>query len=279
MTPPLYLLVVDDTPGSREYLAKALERAGYEVEVAESGEHVLELLPGPEPGLVILDINMPGIDGFETCLRLKATERWKDAPVIFLTGSDDPAERLRSFEVGGVDFVPKPYLREELLARVRTHLELRQQAEQRARELADEIARRDAADRALIERNALLQSVMESTSDAIFAVDPSLHYLAFNTRHAQAMKRLYGVDIALGRNLPECTDAQTAPVARANLGRALAGESFTEEWASDAPLEERLFFVIDRQPIRSTTGTVLGASVFAHDTTARRRAEESLRER
>lgn len=84
----------------------------------------MEAVRAQRPELVLLDVRMPGTDGFQVCKHLKETDDTRNIPVLFLSATGDDAERLRCFEVGGVDFIPKPFQREELLARVRTHLEL-----------------------------------------------------------------------------------------------------------------------------------------------------------
>lgn len=118
------ILAVDDTPASLRLLTDILKAEGYEVRSAISGELALFAATSHPPDLVLLDIRMPQMDGFEVCRRLKANPVTSDVPVIFVSAASETEEKVRGFEVGAVDFVTKPYQRDELLARVRTHLEL-----------------------------------------------------------------------------------------------------------------------------------------------------------
>ena len=118
------ILAVDDTPASLRLLTEILSEEGYEVRSAINGEIALRSAFANPPELVLLDIRMPDMDGFEVCRRLKAVPETGDVPVIFVSAISDTDEKVQGFELGAVDFVTKPYQREELLARVRTHLEV-----------------------------------------------------------------------------------------------------------------------------------------------------------
>ncbi len=132
------LLVVDDTPDHLKILTRALQDWGFEVRTAVSGEEALVSARAARPDLVLLDVDMPGIDGYETCRRLKQLPELASTPVIFLSGLSDVADKMAAFSAGGVDYVTKPFHIEEVRARVATHLELqrlRAAAEQHGREL------------------------------------------------------------------------------------------------------------------------------------------------
>jgi adenylate cyclase len=118
------ILIIEDEPANIAALSSVLRDKGYQTSVAISGEQGLELLTRVRPDLILLDIMMPGIDGFETCRRIKADTRWRDIPLIFLTGRTETVDIVRGFEVGAVDYVAKPFHAHELLARVHTHLSL-----------------------------------------------------------------------------------------------------------------------------------------------------------
>lgn len=124
MTDKGRILAVDDTPASLRLLSDLLKAEGYDVRSAINGELALHAAATNPPDLVLLDIRMPGMDGFEVCQRLKAAAETRDVPVIFVSALSETDEKVRGFEVGAVDFVTKPYQRDELLARVRTHIEL-----------------------------------------------------------------------------------------------------------------------------------------------------------
>jgi len=116
------ILIVDDTPTNIQVIAGILKARGYQLSVATSGRQALEALPRVRPDLVLLDVMMPGMDGYETCRRLKRADPRRDMPVIFLTAKTDPADIVKGFEAGGVDYVAKPFNAHELLARVKTHV-------------------------------------------------------------------------------------------------------------------------------------------------------------
>lgn len=118
------ILAIDDTPASLRLLTEILKAEGYEVRSAISGEVALHYAISHPPELILLDIRMPEMDGYEVCRRLKAESATSEIPVIFVSAATETDEKLLGFEVGAVDFVTKPYQRDELLARVRTHLEL-----------------------------------------------------------------------------------------------------------------------------------------------------------
>lgn len=118
------ILVVDDTPANLQILSSTLKESGYQVSVATRGSQALEIVTRLKPELILLDVMMPEMDGFETCRHLKASAASKDIPVIFLTARTETADIVRGFRVGAVDYVAKPFNPCELLARVATHLTL-----------------------------------------------------------------------------------------------------------------------------------------------------------
>ncbi len=116
------ILVVDDTPANIQALAGILRGAGYQLSVATDGTQALEVLSRIRPDLILLDVMMPGIDGFETCRRIKKVTELRGIPVIFLTAKTEVADIVKGFETGAVDYVAKPFNAHELLARVNTHI-------------------------------------------------------------------------------------------------------------------------------------------------------------
>jgi two-component system, sensor histidine kinase len=120
------ILVVDDMTQNLQILMSILEKVGYNISFALSGKQTLERLTKVKPDLILLDLMMPDLDGLEVCTRLKVNPDWCDIPVIFLTASHEPDKLLEAFEKGAVDYVTKPFKTAELLARVKTHLELKQ---------------------------------------------------------------------------------------------------------------------------------------------------------
>ena len=116
------VLVVDDVPGSLGALCIDLESAGYTILVASDGASALARLDLVTPDAILLDALMPGLDGFETCRRIKAHPEWSHIPVIFMTGLSETSHIVKGFEAGGVDYVVKPVSTPEVLARLATHV-------------------------------------------------------------------------------------------------------------------------------------------------------------
>ena len=118
------ILVVDDERPNLQLLTKILDQAGYLVRPADRPQLAIESALTQPPSLILLDVRMPEMNGFEVCKHLKNNERTRDIPVIFISALQDTQDKIRGFEAGGVDFISKPFQQEEVLARVRTHLEL-----------------------------------------------------------------------------------------------------------------------------------------------------------
>lgn len=119
------ILIVDDTPDNLRVLSAILLEQGYDVRKAINGEMALRSAQLDPPDLILLDIRMPDLDGYQVCTQLKAMESLRDIPVIFLSALDDVFNKIKAFEVGGVDYITKPFQVEEVVVRVKTHLTLR----------------------------------------------------------------------------------------------------------------------------------------------------------
>ena len=133
------ILIVDDTPENIQILTGILKGKGYQLSVATNGKQALEVVARIRPDLILLDVMMPELDGFETCKRLKQAKEWHDIPVIFLTAKTETSDIVQGFEVGAVDYVAKPFNAHELLARINTHLtidQLRRSLAEKNEELA-----------------------------------------------------------------------------------------------------------------------------------------------
>ncbi|NJP11237.1 MAG: hybrid sensor histidine kinase/response regulator [Leptolyngbyaceae cyanobacterium RU_5_1] len=146
------ILLVDDNPTNLGILVKSLSKSGFKVRVAQDGESAIAQIPYAKPDLILLDVMMPGIDGFETCRRLKAQDDTKDIPVIFMTALSETFDKVQGFQAGAVDYIPKPFEIEEVQVRVRTHLaiqKLQNQLQEQNRQLQAEIRERQKAQEAV----------------------------------------------------------------------------------------------------------------------------------
>jgi diguanylate cyclase (GGDEF)-like protein len=128
------ILIVDDTPNNLRFLSTTLTEQGYKVRSVTDGLMALTVAQGALPDLILLDIKMPGLDGYEVCQRLKENELTSEIPVIFLSALDEVLDKVKAFQVGGIDYITKPFQLEEVLARIQTHLSL-QAAQEEIRQL------------------------------------------------------------------------------------------------------------------------------------------------
>jgi eukaryotic-like serine/threonine-protein kinase len=168
------ILLVDDEATNLDVLRHALEGRGYRLFIARSGETAIEVARRVHPQLILLDIVMSGIDGYETCRRLKEDPETREAAVIFLSSLDDTKDKVRGLDVGAVDFVSKPFQGDELVARVNTHLtlhRLRRQVEARNAELARELA---VAQELLMEARRRVEGSLLGDSPAVRALRESI---------------------------------------------------------------------------------------------------------
>lgn len=166
-TSPRTLLIIDDTINNLRVAVDLLHAYGFRVLTASSGEDGIQRAALAQPDLILLDIRMPGLDGFESCRRLKAHPQTASIPVLFMTALSDTDNKIRGFELGAVDYVTKPFDAGELLARVRTHLELADlrrgleaRVAQRTAALAEEVAQRK---RSQSEQALLLELLREQS--------------------------------------------------------------------------------------------------------------------
>lgn len=119
------ILLVDDNPQNLHFLGELLSNHGYEIGIANNGAKALQFLETKMPDLILLDVMMPELNGFDVCRKIKQNIRWKHIPIIFLTAKAEREDIIEGFEVGAVDYVTKPFIPEELLARIKTHLEIK----------------------------------------------------------------------------------------------------------------------------------------------------------
>lgn len=176
------ILVVDDEPGIQMLLNHILTRAGYEVRVAGGGKQALEIVKVHPPDLILLDIMMPKMDGYKVCESLKSNRRTSDIPVIFVSVLDTAEDTVHAFAQGGVDYIPKPFRSEEVLARVETHLALQDaqeelerknaQLEQINAELTREIAERKRMEEKLQHHTTRLRVQREVHQSILAAHSP-----------------------------------------------------------------------------------------------------------
>ncbi|MDY7022970.1 MAG: response regulator, partial [Cyanobacteriota bacterium] len=147
------ILIVDDLPTNLAVISEILAAVGYDVAISTSGKRALKQLELRIPDLILLDIKMPDMDGFEVCEKLKANPRTQKIPVIFITALSDTESKLKGFELGGVDYITKPFQQEEVLARVNTHLQLKRLTQNLEEEVALKVISLEKAKKAAEKAN------------------------------------------------------------------------------------------------------------------------------
>ncbi|MBL9208339.1 MAG: response regulator [Opitutaceae bacterium] len=182
------ILVIDDVPSHLGLVLDALTETGHRVLVAESGLGALTQMRHAKPDLILLDVIMPGLDGFATCAQIKQQQAWRDIPILFMTSLDDPEQKVRAFSSGAVDYIVKPIYVPEVIARVKSHLELRRL--QLA--LEEELAMRLEAE------NQLAHSL-----DRPIVIVSSDRQIQFATHQARILLHRY-FPAWEGQHLPEC---------------------------------------------------------------------------
>lgn len=168
------VLIVDDNPTNLEVLRGILELADINVRPALSGDIALRSLEVFSPDLIMLDIRMPGLSGYETCQRLKANDRTRDIPVIFISALQDVEDKVKAFQVGGVDYVTKPFQENEVISRVKAHIQLyrnKQYLEQLVRERTQELQQSEARYRVLFDDSPLAVLVYDVDNWTILNVN------------------------------------------------------------------------------------------------------------
>ena len=153
------ILIVDDAPDNLLMLFSYLEAKGYRILLAEDGETAIQIARLKVPDLILLDVLMPNIDGFETCRRLKANAKTREIPVIFLTALSEKVNKVQGFNLGGVDYITKPSENEEVLVRIQTHLRLRQ--------MQLDLDRQNRQQQQALQFEALLRRVTEKLRDSL----------------------------------------------------------------------------------------------------------------
>lgn len=207
------VLLVDDNPTNLQILYKTLQGCGYRLLIARSGEAALEIARRARPSLVLLDIMMPEMDGFEVCTRLKASADTSDIAVIFLSALGDSAAKVKGFALGGVDYIAKPFQADEVVARVRTHIKIHR--------LERELARRNS------ELEAENQRILNTISEAIVGLDAEGRISTFNPAAARITgwpahdalgERIYGLGLFAEESGLEVSEEQTLPYRSYALG-------------------------------------------------------------
>ncbi|MDA0673468.1 MAG: response regulator [Cyanobacteria bacterium] len=285
LPPVSKILIVDDTPANLKLLANGLTEQGYEVRMAPSGTLALMTLANNLPDLILLDICMPKMDGFEVCQRLKANPAAQDIPVIFLSALQDGADKTRAFEEGGDDYITKPFQMEEVLVRVRHHLhkrQLQQQLEhqqmllvQQNQQLQQEIRDRQRAESALSQERTLLRNLIDAIPDFIFYKDVAGRYQLCNQAFANFVGR--SPDAILQHTDADLFSAPAAAWMQTKDHQVLSSQTPLrhEEWATYNDGHRRLLDTY-KVPLTHADGGLYGLLGICRDITELKATETHL---
>lgn len=278
------ILVVDDTPASLHLLTRILSDKGYRVRPASSGLLALRSVEAKAPDLILLDIKMPDLDGFEVCRRLKGDERSRDIPVLFISGLNESADKVKGFAVGGLDYIVKPFTAEEVLARVDIHLrlhELTAHQEQLVVERTEELNSANAQLEAELAERRLLEEtleeyrkVVECSKDMVAVIDLNYRYLLAN--EAFLRYRNAGRELVIGRTAAEVLGKETFEnIVRKNLDDCFQGKVIEYEMKYSYSTFGERDLLVSYFPVEDA-GQVTRVATVIRDITERKRIEEKL---
>ena len=221
-TIPGTILIVDDTPSNLTLLSRILSGSGYVIQLADNGATAIDMALEIIPDLILLDISMPVMDGYETCEKLKADERTSNIPVIFISALDGTEDKVKGFKVGGADYIPKPIEIKEVLARVNTHLanqRLRNQLRLANAELEKKVEELTISRGQLQERENKLRAFINALPNLSFIYDDEGRYLEILTNEPELL--LAKADGLKGRLLKDVMPAEEAELMMSAIHHAI----------------------------------------------------------
>jgi len=269
------ILIVDDNPINIKFLLHFLaNKVGFRILVANNGQSALQIVSQAVPDLILLDVMMPGIDGFQVCEQLKSEERTRDIPLIFMTALDRTEDKIKAFRLGAADYMTKPLQPEELLARVTTQLTIRKQQKQalfkKNQQLQQEIANRQQIEKALREREQTLSAILNAATETIALLETDGTCVTINptgaTRFGRTVAEMEGQCIYNFFPPEVVTTRKTLIEKVIKMEKAVIME---DERAG-------IWFESLLNPVFKQDGSVERIAIFARDITKRKQAENLL---
>ncbi|MCI5124362.1 MAG: PAS domain S-box protein, partial [Candidatus Electrothrix sp. AR5] len=260
------ILIVDDQPINLKILLSFLQEQDFELRVLQSGVQALVLLQETIPDIILLDVMMPELDGFETCRRIKADERLVDIPVIFMTALDTVEDKVTGFKAGGVDYITKPFQQTEVLIRINTHVNLRKKA-LKLKETQEE----------LLHQKNKLEALINSIPDPIYIKDVENKYIGCN-RAFEGIAGKAEQDI-VGREDQAIFSQQVAASFREKDQEMFSfGKAKRTEELIIGPDGEKLFFDIRKTPYIDPDGNLLGLIGICRNINELKQAQQEAEE-
>jgi two-component system cell cycle response regulator len=216
------ILVVDDTPSNLTLLSRILSGSGYIVQLADNGLTAIDMALDMIPDMILLDVNMPVMDGYETCEKLKADDRTSNIPVVFISALSETEDKVRAFKVGAADYIPKPIEVKEVLIRVNTHLanqRLRNQLRSANTELENRVNELTISREQLQERESKLRAFINALPNLSFIYDDEGRYLEILTNETELL--LAKAEELKGRLLKDVMPADEADLMMVAIRRAI----------------------------------------------------------
>ncbi|MCU0542299.1 MAG: PAS domain S-box protein [Oscillatoriaceae cyanobacterium Prado104] len=276
----IHILIVDDQPGNLRFLSKILTREGYKVQRAISGEMAVNADFSSPPDLILLDVVMPGMNGYEVCEMLKASEKTREIPVIFLSVLNETFHKVKAFEVGGVDYITKPFQIEEVLVRIESQLTIQQlskQLKEQNLQLQREIEVRKRTEQALRDSKARLQKLATNIPGVIYQIlQPSSG--GFDIEYISSVcTKIYELDLKTILEHPEVCFDRNHPDDRQYLKEKIAAsartlEPFACEWRIVLPSGKVKWLQSNARPERRGEGDIVWYGVL-FDISDRKQAE------
>jgi PAS domain S-box-containing protein len=291
------ILVVDDDATTLQLLTNLLAVHGYHVYSASNGELALEHIRSTLPDLILLDIRLPGMDGYEVCRRLKDDARTRSVPVIFISSLEDEGDKVKGFQTGAVDYIVKPFQVEEVLARVRTHLRLQKltdQLEQAVRERTDELEttnqqllqeldERQRAEALVRGSEKKYRDLIQRIQAAVVVHDAETRILTSNFQAQQLLGLTQEQIMGKATVDPEWhffrEDGTRMPVEEYPANLVLTtGQPLRDVVAGvhRSNAEEDVWVLVNADPVMDEQGDIKQVIVTFVDITARRKAQEDL---
>ncbi len=288
------ILIVDDLPNNLKVLSDTLALAGFEVAIATSGEGALQQLEHTTVSLILLDVMMPVIDGFETCQRIKANPKTQNIPIIFVTALSEPVNKVTGFELGAVDYITKPFQQSEVLARVKTHLKLNQlsqslearnaELQQLTEKLEQRVAERTqelfGSIETLNQTQQLLRLVFDTVPQWVAWKNLNSVYLGCNQGFSKELG-LSSPDEIVGKNDYDLPISQEQADWYRSCDRRVMESGKAELHIIEKSRRadgKQIWLDTNKIPLRDFNGNIFGILLVTEDITERQQAQEQLKQ-